>query len=147
MLELTTTLVPFGPACAILLTDEQVAELAPVRTPPVVVTVAGRSQRLRVARMGGQSCIGLSRAARAALGVQIGEEVRVTVELDTAERTVEVPADLAEALAAVPGAREAFDALSYTRRKELARDVSGAKRPDTRARRVQRAVDEARRRA
>ncbi|WP_280401147.1 YdeI/OmpD-associated family protein [Nocardia carnea] len=35
----------------------------------------------------------------------------VGVELDTAERTGPVPGDLAAALAAVPGARAAFDAF------------------------------------
>lgn len=143
MLELETTLEPFGPACAIFLTDDQVASLSGARTPPVVVTIDGRSQRLRVARMGGPNCIGLSRAARSALGVQIGDRVRARVELDTAERTVEVPPELAGALDTA-GLRGAFDALSYTRRKELAAGVSGAKRAETRQRRIARALDELR---
>lgn len=143
MLELETTLEPFGPACAIFLTDDQVASLSAARTPPVVVTIDGRSQRLRVARMGGQNCIGLSKSARSALGVQIGDRVRARVELDTAERTVEVPPELAGALDTA-GLREDFDALSYTRRKELAAGVSGAKKPETRDRRIARALDELR---
>lgn len=72
---------------------------------------------------------------RAELGVEIGDEVDVTVDLDTADREIEVPADLAQALDA-EGARAAFDALSFSRRKELARGVSEAKRPETRERRV-----------
>lgn len=141
VLTLTTTLEPFGPACAIFLTDEQVAELASVKNPPVVVAVGERSERLRVARMGGRNCIGLSKAARAALGVEIGQEVLVTVAADTAERTVEVPRELAEALEADPEARAAFEALSYTHRKEHARAVAEAKRPETRARRVARTLE------
>lgn len=144
VLELTTTLVPFGPACAILLTDEQVAELADRKNPPVVVTIGDRSTRLRVARMGGENCIGLSKAARAELGLEIGDEVQVTIALDTAERTVEVPPDLAEALADDPAAAEAYAALSYTRRKEHARAVAEAKRPETRARRVEKILAELR---
>ncbi|WP_045296717.1 YdeI/OmpD-associated family protein, partial [Microbacterium trichothecenolyticum] len=75
------------------------------------------------------------------LGVEIGDEVDATIDLDTAEREVEVPADLAAALEAA-GVRAAFDALTFTRRKELARGVTEAKRPETRERRVAAAVDE-----
>ena len=64
------------------------------------------------------------------------DEVEVTIELDTAPRTVEVPADLAAALAAQPGAAAAFDALSYTMRKEYVRQVEEAKAQETRARRI-----------
>lgn len=144
MLDLQTVLEPFGPACAIFLTDEQVALLGSTRTPPVLVTIGGTTARLRVARMGGQNCIGLSKEARARLGVDIGEQVRVTIAPDTAERTVEVPPELAAALDAEPGARKAFDELSYTRRKELARGVAEAKRPQTKERRVAAAVEELR---
>lgn len=140
MLELTTTLVPSGPACSILLTDEQVAELSDRKNPPVVVTIGDRSARLRVARMGGENCIGLSKAARADLGVEIGDEVEVTIALDSAERTVEVPPELAEALAADPAAQEAFDALSYSQRKEHARAVAEAKKAETKARRVEKTL-------
>ena len=58
------------------------------------------------------------------------------IELDTAPRTVEVPADLAAALVAQPGAAAAFDALSYTMRKEYVRQVEEAKAQETRARRI-----------
>lgn len=136
MIQLQTTLEPAGPACAIFLTDEQVADLADVKNPPVVVTIAGRSERLRVARMGGRNCIGLSKAARASLGVAIGEEVTATIELDTAERTVEMPPELTSALTSDPAAREAFEALSYSRRKEHARQVAEAKTAETRQRRI-----------
>lgn len=144
MLELSTTLVPFGPACAILLTDAQVAELSDRKNPPVVVTIGDRSARLRVARMGGENCIGLSRAARAELGVEIGDAVEVTIAPDTAERTVDVPPALAAALAAEPAAQAAFDALSYTRRKEHARSVAEAKKEDTKERRVEKILAELR---
>ncbi|MFV0533113.1 MAG: YdeI/OmpD-associated family protein [Cumulibacter sp.] len=136
MLTLTTTLEPFGPACAIFLTDEQVAELAPVKNPPVLVTIDDNAQRLRIARMDGRNCIGLSKAARTALGVKIGDTVTATIQLDAAERTVEVPPELAAALEGAPGAHSAFDALSYTKRKEHARSVAEAKKPETRDRRI-----------
>lgn len=141
MLEITTALEPFGPACAIFLTDEQVADLATVKNPPVLVTIDGRSERLRVARMGGRNCIGLSKAARASLGVEIGQEVTATIALDDVERTVEVPPELAQALEADPEAKAAFEALSFTHRKEHARAVAEAKKPETKARRVAKTLE------
>lgn len=140
-LQIHTVLVPFGPATAIELTDEQVTELGGGKRAAVVVGIGGRTARVRLAVMDGRNVIGLSKAVRAQLGVDIGDEIDATVGLDTAEREVEVPADLAAALDAA-GVRAAFDALSFTRRKELARGVAEAKRPDTRERRVAAAVEE-----
>lgn len=135
-LTIATTLAPHGPATALILSDEQVAELGRGARAAVRVTIAGRSARLRLARMGGQNMIGLSKAARAELGVEIGDAVVAEIELDTDERTVTVPDDLSAALDAHPGARAAFDEFSYTRRKELALGVASAKRAETRERRI-----------
>lgn len=90
--------------------------------------------------MGGENLIGLSRAARAELGVEIDQEVDAVIRLDTAERTVEVPAALARALDADPVLRSAFDALSYSVRKEHVRAVGDAKQDATRERRILRII-------
>ncbi|GAA5197261.1 YdeI/OmpD-associated family protein [Microbacterium jejuense] len=140
-LQLHTVLVPFGPATAIELTDAQVDELGGGKRAAVVVGIGGNTARVRLGVMDGKNLIGLSKAVRAQLGVDIGDEVDATVALDTAEREVDVPDDLAAALEAA-GARAAFDALSFSRRKELARGVAEAKRADTRERRVAAAVEE-----
>lgn len=139
-LELDTTLEPHGPAAAIVLTDEQVATLGAGKNPPVRVTVNGASVGGRVMRRGGQNLIGFSKAARAELGVEPGQRIRVTIELDDQPREVEVPADLAAALDAEPAARAAFDALAFTHRKEYVRWVEEAKKPETRARRVRETI-------
>ena len=134
-LQIHAVLAPMGPATAIELTDAQVAELGGGKRAAVVVGIGERRARVRLGVMDGRNLIGLSKAARAELGVEIGDEVDATVDLDTADREIEVPADLAQALDA-EGARAAFDALPFSRRKELARGVSEAKRPETRERRV-----------
>jgi uncharacterized protein YdeI (YjbR/CyaY-like superfamily) len=64
----------------------------------------------------------------------------VAVERDTAERTVEVPADLAAALAEA-GLREAFDGLSFSHRREHVNAINEAKKPETRARRIAKALE------
>src|SRR6478736_2262274 len=113
-LHIHTVLVPFGPATAIELTDAQVDELGGGRRAAVVVGIGGRTARLRLGVMDGKNLIGMSKAVRAQLGVEIGDEVDATIDLDVAEREVEVPSDLATALDAA-GLRGAFDALSFTR--------------------------------
>jgi hypothetical protein len=140
-LRLHTTLEGRGPAAAIILTDEQVASFGAGKAFPVAVTIDGRTARLRLARMGGQNMIGFSKAVRAELGVEIDQEVDVVVGLDSAEREVEVPPALSAALDADPALRAAFDALSYSVRKEHARTVAEPKQDATRARRVAKIVE------
>ncbi|WEK60997.1 MAG: YdeI/OmpD-associated family protein [Candidatus Microbacterium colombiense] len=140
-LRLHTVLIGRGPAAAIVLTDDQVAALGGGKAFPVVVTIGGHTARLRVARMGGENMIGFSKAVRADLGVEIGQEVDAVIRVDAAERTVDVPAALGEALDADPAVRAAFDALSYTVRKEHARSVAEAKQEATRERRIAKIVE------
>lgn len=135
-LRLSTVLTGRGPAAAILLSDDQVATLAAGKTFPVVVTVDGRSAQLRLARMGGENMIGFSKAARTALGLEINQEIDVTIAVDTAERTVDVPPALGEALSSDPALQNSFDALAYSKRKELARQIADAKQEETRHRRL-----------
>lgn len=137
-----TTLERNGPATHIELTDAQVADLGGGKTAPVKVIIAGRTSRLRLARMGGQNVIGLSKAARAELGVGIGDEVDAVVVLDTEERPVEIPAALAKALAADPSAKAAFDALAPSKRKEMGRQIAEAKTDATRDRRLEKLLDQ-----
>jgi uncharacterized protein YdeI (YjbR/CyaY-like superfamily) len=119
---------------------ELVEQLGAGKRPPVKVTINGYTYRSTVAVMGGRSLIGVNAENRAAAGAAAGDQLDVTLELDTAPRTVEVPRDLAKALKAA-GAREAFDKLSYTHRKEHVRAIEEAKAPETRQRRIDKAVE------
>ena len=122
-LHLHTVLEPRGPAAAILLSDDQVASFGAGKAFPVVVSFGDRSARLRLGRMGGENMIGFSKAARAGLGLEIGQEIDVTIAVDAAERTVEVPPQLVEALGAEPELKALFDSLPYSTRKEHARTI------------------------
>ncbi|MFO7321454.1 MAG: YdeI/OmpD-associated family protein [Chloroflexota bacterium] len=119
---------------------EAVAALGKGKRPPVKVTVNGYTYRSTVAPYGGVFMLPLAKEHRHAAGVRAGDEVEVTLELDEEPRTVDVPADLAAALAEKPGARGAFDKLSYTMRKEHVRQVETAKAAETRQRRIARIV-------
>jgi hypothetical protein len=88
----------------------------------------------------GGFCLGLTKAIRAEAGVDIGDHVHVVLERDTAERTVEIPGDLALALETA-GQTKAFHALPFTQRKEYARWVTDAKKPETRDRRVAKIIE------
>jgi hypothetical protein len=103
--------------------------------PPVKVTIRGHTWRTTPGVYGGVGYIGLNRDVRAAAGVDVGDRVRVAMELDTEPRTVAVPADLRDALAA-SDAQETFDRLSFTHRREYVEWVESAKRAETRERRL-----------
>ena len=103
--------------------------------PPVKVTIRGHTWRTTPGVYGGVGYIGLNRDVRAESGVDVGNRVRVAMELDTNPRTVAVPADLGDALAA-SDAKESFDRLSFTHRREYVEWVVGAKRAETRERRI-----------
>ena len=108
---------------------------------PVVVTIDGDfTYRNTISSMGGQYLISFSSEIRAATGRGAGDEVEVTLEVDDAPRTVEVPAALADALAADSAAATAWAALSYSKQKAHALSVDGAKTDDTRAKRVQKVL-------
>jgi antitoxin component of MazEF toxin-antitoxin module len=118
-----------------------VGALGAGKRPPVRVTLHEHTYRTTVARMGGRFLVPVSAEVRKAAGVTAGDDLDVDIELDDAPRTVDVPADLAAALAEVPAAAKAWDTLSYTHRKEWARSVEDAKKPETRARRIAAAVE------
>lgn len=120
--------------------DEVVEGLGAGRRPPVRITVGGHSYRTTVAARGGRFLVPLSAENRTAAGVAAGDEVEVAIELDTEPREVEVPADLAEALAGDDAARAAFERLPYSHRRRHVMAIEEAKAPETRARRVAKAL-------
>ncbi len=107
---------------------------------PVRASFDGIDYTGSITSMGDGPCLGILKDIRAALGKGPGDTVVVAVARDTAERTIEIPEDLAAALAAA-GVRAAFDKQSFSRRREQVEAVTGAKRADTRARRITSAVD------
>jgi antitoxin component of MazEF toxin-antitoxin module len=137
-----TTIVQSGRnTTGIEVPEEVMAALGAGRRPAVTVTVNGYRYRSTVASMGGVAMVSLSAEHRAGAGVAGGDEVEVDLELDTAPREVEVPADLAAALDAEPAARSTFDGLSYSNKSWHVLQVTGAKTDETRQRRIARSVD------
>jgi bifunctional DNA-binding transcriptional regulator/antitoxin component of YhaV-PrlF toxin-antitoxin module len=106
------------------------------KRPKVTVTLAGYTYRSSIAAMGGRYLIPVSAEVRERTGVAAGDVLEVEVALDDAPREVEVPPDLAAALAADPAAAAAFTGLSYSHQRRHVLSVEGAKAAETRARRV-----------
>ena len=119
--------------------DDVVEALGGGKRPPVQVTVGGYSYRTTVAPMGGAFWVPLAAEHREAAGVQADEEVDVSVVLDTAPREVAVPEDLAAAFD--DAVRAQFDALAFSHRKEWVRWIEDAKKPETRASRVEKTAE------
>jgi hypothetical protein len=109
---------------------------------PVAGTINGAPFRGSTMPMGdGRHCVGFRKDVRArAGGVEPGDTVAIEIARDDAARTVVPPPDLAAALDLDPALRAAFDAMSYTHRKEWVQAVDDAKRPETRTRRIAQAV-------
>src|SRR5688572_748046 len=106
---------------------------------PVNVTLNGVGYRSTIAVYGGKFYIPARKEIREAAKLAAGKRAHVTLEADTAERTVMVPGDLAKALTSAK-LRPAFDALSFTRRREHVGAVTEAKRPETRVARIEKVV-------
>jgi hypothetical protein len=120
---------------------EVVEALGGGKRPPVTVTINGRyTYRSTVFPYTDASMLPLAAEHRVAAGVQGGEEIEVTLELDTAPREVEVPPELAAALDADPGAKAFFDGLSNSNKKVFTLSVDGTNNPETKARRVEKAI-------
>ena len=120
--------------------DSVVEELGGGGHPKVVVTVNGFTFRTSIARMGGRYLLGVSAERRMEADVAAGQVLDVGVELDTGPRTLEVPEDLASALAAVPRAKEFWDTLSHSKQSWHVQQVTGAKKAETRVARIEKSV-------
>ncbi|MDQ1085122.1 MULTISPECIES: YdeI/OmpD-associated family protein [Microbacterium] len=134
-MEFHTSLSQTGNSTGIEVPPEVVEELGGGKRAAVVVDVNGYVYRSTIGVMGGRFLIPFSSDKRAATGLAGGDAIVVGLTLDTAPRTVEVPADLAAALEEA-GARAAFEALSPSARKAHVTGVESAKAADTRARRI-----------
>lgn len=124
-------------ATGIEIPADVVAALGSGRRPAVSVTIAGYTYRTTVASRDGRFLVSLSAENREAAGVAAGDRVELTIALDTAARDVTVPADLAQGFADDDAARTCFEGLAPSHRKEWVRWIEEAKRPETRARRLQ----------
>ena len=121
--------------------EEVVLALGKGKRPPVLVTINGFTYRNTVAVMSGVYMIGVSAENRAGTGAVGGDEIEVDLELDTEKREVAVPDDFAKALVTDAKAKAFFDGLSYSARRWFVLGIEDAKTPETRQRRIDKAIE------
>ena len=107
---------------------------------PVRVTLGRITFPTTVAVYGGKYYVGVRRELRDAAAVKPGQTLSIGLELDEAKRTVTTPPDLAKALGKSANKKEHWQKLSFTHRREHVEAILGAKKPETRARRVAKTV-------
>jgi hypothetical protein len=136
------TATPRGGGGTLVPIPKQVAaKLGLKGMPKIQAVIAGTPYRGSLMPMGdGTYCLGVLKSIQDSAGVGLGDSITIDLELDTAPRTVEMPADLAKAIARDKKAIAAWGALSYTDKKEMARSLEEAKKPETRERRLAAAV-------
>jgi hypothetical protein len=134
-----TRIVLEGSACYIPVPFDPKPVFGKVRA-PVKVTLNGYTFASTIAAMGGTVCIPLRKSNREAAGLAGGETLEVTVALDDAARHIEPPPDLVVALKRSSGAWSQWQKLSFSHQREHVEAIEGARKPETRARRIASAV-------
>ena len=129
-------------AAGVEVPEKVVLGLGSTRRPLVKVTINGYTYRSAIAPMGGKYMLGVSNEVRRQTGVTPGDTIEIDVELDTTKRDVEVPPELAKALAKDARAKKYFESLSYSRKYALAAPIANGKTPETRERNLAKAMAE-----
>ena len=146
MIRFTGRLTPTprgGGGTLIPVPKEVAASLVPMKgMPKVRAMIAGIPYRGSLMPMGdGTYCLGVLKSIQEKAGVGQGDAIAIELELDTEARRVSVPDDLAKALARDRKSAVAWESLSFTNKKEIARSLEEAKRPETRERRLAAALE------
>jgi len=141
-LSFDTTILQLGNNTGICVPDEVVEELGAGKKPPVNVTLNDYTYRNTIAVMGGKFMISVSADIRSKTGIKGGDNIKVTLELDTKPREVEVPADFQRLLDENPKAKQFFDTLSYSNKQRYVLPIGQAKTEETRQKRMEKFIVE-----
>lgn len=112
------------------------------KKPKVKAMIEGVPYRGLLTRMGGPNHILIIlKQIREQIGKTFGDEIQVSVELDTEERVVEIPKDLSKELKKNKEAKAFFEKLSYSHKREYVTWIDEAKKEETRQRRVLKTIE------
>ena len=134
-----TEIIGDGNHASLLIPDWVLEKLQSNKRAPLRVTINGHTYQSTAVGVGGECRVVFPSAERFAAKAQSGDIVQVTLELDSGYRTVEMHPELTSALEKA-GLAVVFAELSYSKRKEFARQVREAKADDTRLRRIEKAI-------
>jgi hypothetical protein len=112
------------------------------KKPKVKALIEGVPYRGTLVRMGTECHLLLVlKSIREQTGKTFGDEIKVTVETDTEERVITVPAELKRAFRSEKEAKAAFDKLSYTHQREYVNWINEAKKEETRQNRILKTIE------
>lgn len=134
-----TIVIGDGNHASIEIPEKNLAEIGGNKRAPLKITINGYTYQSTATGVGGQCRVVFPTRDREASGAKAGDRITVTLELDDGYRHVDVPAELSEALEA-NGLSETFHDLTYSKRKEFARQVSEAKAEETKTRRIEKII-------
>jgi hypothetical protein len=112
---------------------------------PVKGTINGFPFRSSLMNMGDGHMMAVNAELRAGAHCKAGDTVDVVMELDEDERKVEVPAYLKKIIDGDAKAKEFWGKLSFTHQKEYVREIEGAKRSETKEKRIEAMMEALRR--
>jgi hypothetical protein len=134
-----TTVIGFGNHAAIEIPEKNLSEIGANKRAPLKVTINGYTYQSTATGVDGKCMVVFPTRDREASGAAAGDNISVTLELDDGYRKVELPTELRDALKE-NGLSETFHNLTYSQRKEFARQVREAKAEDTRNRRIEKII-------
>jgi hypothetical protein len=144
----TARLEPIESGTFVVIPAEVVEALRATGRTSVVGTIDGHAFRnqfmpYNFEGIGRQVVMPVNKATREMIAKNAGATVEFDLERDERSRSadVEIPTELAAALAGNPVAKAAFAALAPSHRREFAEHVAEAKRPETRERRAAQAIE------
>lgn len=141
-MKFKTKIVQTGNNTGIEVSEKVLNELGSGKKPLVVVTFNGYSYRSAVGKMGDKFMISLSAEHRKNAKVNGGDTVEVSIELDTAPRTVELPADLQRAFDKNKTAKANFEKLAPSKKKAIVLSINDAKTEETKVKRIAKAIEQ-----
>jgi hypothetical protein len=109
---------------------------------PVRASFNGVPYRGSIVRMGGVMMLRRDQGHHGRGGSRPGDLLDVVVENDEAARDIEVPQELSKALKRNRAAAAVWDGLSFSHRREYVGYIIEAKKEETRARRVEKTIQE-----
>lgn len=134
-----TVILGFGNHAAIEIPESNLSELGGNKRAPLKVTVKDHTYQSTATVVDGKCLVVFPTRDRVASGVNSGDKTKVALELDAGYRAVDVPEHLSIALK-TNGLSDIFSDLTYSKRKEFARQVADAKAETTREARVAKIV-------
>lgn len=129
-----------GNHASLLIPEWVLEKLQTNKRAPLRVTINGHTYQSTAVGVAGECRVVFPSAERLAAKATTGETVQVTLELEAGYRNVDMHPELEVALASA-GLADVFANLSYSKRKEYARQVNEAKAEDTRKRRIEKVLE------